>query len=65
MTLTLDLPNDTMLKLKKLASRYNMTPEEFIRASVEELITSPEETFQEAIDYVLDKNQELYKRLAV
>jgi predicted transcriptional regulator len=65
MTLTVDLPKDTMLKLKELASRYNMTPEELVRASVEELIASPEETFLEAVDYALKKNQELYKRLAV
>jgi hypothetical protein len=65
MTLTVDLHKDTMLKLKELASRYNMTPEELVRASVEELIASPEETFLEAVDYALKKNQELYKRLAV
>ena len=65
MTLTVDLPHDTMLKLKALASRHNMTPEELVRASVEELLASPEETFLETLDYVLKKNQELYKRLAV
>ena len=65
MTLTVDLPKDIMRKLKELASRYNMTPEELVRASVEELIASPEETFLEAVDYVLKKNQELYKCLAV
>ena len=64
MTLTVDLPTDTMRKLKELASRYNLTPEELVRASVEELIASPEEAFLEAVDYVLKKNQELYKRLA-
>jgi hypothetical protein len=65
MTLTVDLPKDTMLKHKELTSRFNMTPEELVRASVEELIASPEETFLEAVDYALKKNQELYKRLAV
>ena len=64
MTLTVDLPKDTMLKLRALATRYNMTPEELVRASVEELLASPEETFLDAVDYVLKKNQELYKRLA-
>jgi len=64
MSLTVDLSNDTMLKLKELASRYNITPEELVRASVEELLASPEETFLEAVDYVLTKNKELYRRLA-
>jgi hypothetical protein len=35
-----------------------------VRASVEELVASPEEAFQETLDYVLQKNEELYKRLA-
>jgi antitoxin FitA len=34
------------------------------RAGVEELLARPEETYQRAIDYVLKKNAELYRRLA-
>jgi DNA-directed RNA polymerase subunit L len=35
-----------------------------VRISVEELLAQPEEAFQRALDYVLEKNEELYRRLA-
>ena len=39
-------------------------PEELLRVSVEELIARPQADFQKALGYVLEKNKELYKRLA-
>lgn len=62
--LTIALPNEVMIKLQELAEYHNVTPEDLVRASVEELIASPEETFQNVVDYVLQKNQKLYQRLA-
>lgn len=53
-----------MLKLQEVATRLRVTPEELARLSIEELLASPEETFQQAVDYVLKKNAELYRRLA-
>ena len=53
-----------MVKLEDLAKRHKVSPEDLVRASVEELVASPEESFQEALDYVLHKNKELYNRLA-
>ncbi|MDY0040940.1 MAG: hypothetical protein RBS57_11575 [Desulforhabdus sp.] len=46
-----------------MASGLGTTPEELVRASVEDLLGRPKE-FQEAVDYVLKKNEELYRRLA-
>lgn len=63
-SLTIALPKDLMHKLKETAARYNVAPEDLVRASVEELLTSPEETFDNAVDYVIKKNKKLYKRLA-
>jgi predicted transcriptional regulator len=54
-TITIALPKDVMSKLQELAER----------ASVEELVASPEESFQEASNYVLQKNKVLYKRIAI
>lgn len=34
------------------------------RVSIEQLMTRPEESFQQAADYILQKNAELYRRLA-
>lgn len=62
-SLTITLPDDRMLKLQEVATRLRVTPEELARLSIEELLASPEETFQQAVDYVLKKNAELYRRL--
>ena len=62
--ITITLADDHLSKLKETASRLGVTPEDLVRASVEELVTRPEQAFQQIIDYVLEKNAELYRRLA-
>ena len=62
-SLTITLPDDRMLKLQEVATRLRVTPEELARLSIEELLVRPEETFQQAVNYVLGKNAELYRRL--
>lgn len=63
-SITIALTDDLMIKLERLAKRHDVALEDLVRASVEELVASPEEVFQETLDYVLQKNKELYKRLA-
>jgi len=63
-TITITLPDDRMLKLKETATHLKVSPEELVRVSIEELLTRPEEAFRHAVDYVLKKNAELYRRLA-
>ncbi len=63
-TMTITLPDDRARELKETARRLNVSPEDLVRVSIEELLTRPEETFQRAVDYVLEKNADLYKRLA-
>jgi len=53
-----------MLKLQEIASRLGVTPEDLVRISIEELLARPDDAFQQAVDYVLNKNAELYRRLA-
>ena len=62
--ITITLPPDRLQKLEETAARFRITPEELVRASIEELLAQPEDTFQQAVDYVLKKNAELYRRLA-
>jgi predicted transcriptional regulator len=62
--ITITLPDDRLQKLKELASHYHIAPEELVRVSVEELLARPEEEFQRALTYILNKNAELYRRLA-
>ena len=62
-TITISLPDDRLQKLKEIAMRLNIVPEELVRISIEELLTRPEEEFQRVLEYVLNKNAELYRRL--
>ena len=63
-SITITLPEDRLAKLREIAARLNVTPEDLARVSIEELLTRPDETFKQAAEYVLKKNAELYRRLA-
>lgn len=63
-SITIQLPDEHLTRLQEIATRYGVAPEELARVSVEELIARPEEKFENAADYVLKKNAELYRRLA-
>ncbi len=63
-TLELNLPEPTATKLEKVAERLNITPEELLLLSLEEKLAQLDAQFQNVSDYVLNKNVELYKRLA-
>ena len=67
---TISFADETAVKLSNLAERLRITPEELIRASMEDMLASSNDSlgrdaFKKAADYVLEKNDELYKRLAV
>jgi hypothetical protein len=47
-----------------LAARFQVAPEDLLRVSLEEILTRPDEAFQQAARYVLAKNADLYRRLA-
>ncbi|MEP7135550.1 MAG: DNA-binding protein [Chloroflexota bacterium] len=63
-TITVTLSEDRLQKLQELAKQFRIAPEELLRVSVEELIARPQADFQKALGYVLEKNKELYRRLA-
>ena len=61
---TLTLPDDQLQKLKEKASYLGTTPEELVLASINDLITRPNNEFDKTLEYVLKKNDNLYRRLA-
>ncbi len=63
-TLTITLSTDRYEQLQAVAARYNITAEDLARVGVEELLARPDDAFQRVADYVLQKNAELYRRLA-
>ena len=63
--ITIVLPDERLSKLNEMADSFGVSSEELARASVEELLTRPDQAFQQAVHHVLlKKNVELYSRLA-
>jgi predicted kinase len=63
-TITVALPDDRLRQLKEMAKSFGITPEQLVQVSIEELLNRPEDSFRQAVEYVLKKNAELYRRLA-
>ena len=51
-------------KLRAEAKRLGLSPEDLARAALSDLLSTPDAEFQDVARRVLNKNQELYKRLA-
>lgn len=51
--------------LDHLAREAGLSVEDFLQRRVEQLLDEGKSEFQNAADYVLSKNAELYRRLAV
>ena len=63
-TLTVTIADRKAKALKSKAERYGLPLEDLLVASIENLVTQPEPDFERALKHVLDKNHELYRRLA-
>ena len=64
MKLAIELPPARADKLREEADRLGLTPEDLARAAVSDLLGTPDAAFRTAAERVLQKNRELYKRLA-
>lgn len=62
--ITISLSAENMEKLRRIAIQLRVSPEELVRITVEEFLSRPDEDFEEIANYLLDKNAELYERLA-
>jgi hypothetical protein len=62
-SITLHLPANQLDRLRELAQQNGQTPEEFLRAHLEQWLERQSD-FQQAARHVLAKNAELYRRLA-
>lgn len=63
-TLIITLPEERMANLCDMAALLGTSPEELARASIEDLLNRPEEDYERAAEYILQKNAELYSRLS-
>ena len=64
MTLNLELDDQQATRLQEAASRLNVSVDELAKAAINDLLAKPESDFERAAMHVLEKNVELYKRLA-
>jgi hypothetical protein len=63
-TITIQVSDERFQELGELAQSLGITLEQLVQANVEDMLAQPREDFRQALSYVLEKNEELYKRLA-
>ena len=61
---TLPLTEAQWKKLQEKAQRLRVAPEVLLMATLDDLLSRPEEDFRRTVEYVVQKNAELYRRLA-
>lgn len=64
MRISIELSKEQAKILQTTAERLGLRPEDLARASLADLVGLMQDDFQKAADYVLRKNQELYRRLS-
>ena len=64
MSISLDLDDEQSKRLHQRALELGVDPRELAKAAVNDLLTRPADDFDRAAKSVLEKNQELYRRLS-
>ena len=64
MKLAFELPPAQADRLRKEAARLGVAPEELAKAALSDLLAVPDPDFEAAERRVLDRNRELYRRVA-
>ena len=62
-SITVSLSEEQLRELDELASRLKVSREALVCASIDDLLARPGEDFRRAVDHVLSKNADLYRRL--
>ena len=63
-TLRLDIPDEKAQALEDAARRLGVSVQELLQATIDEALERFDADFERAARQVLDKNAELYRRLA-
>jgi hypothetical protein len=64
MKITLDVPANVEAGLAEIAARLNVSIGEVAEAAVRDLVAQSNEDFDRVASKLLDKNRDLYRRLA-
>lgn len=63
-SITINISEQQFQEVQQLANGLGLSPEEWLRLSMDEWLNHPKSEFSQASSYVLKKNAELYQRLA-
>ncbi|MDJ0734508.1 MAG: DNA-binding protein [Nostocaceae cyanobacterium] len=63
-SITIELSDSQFQKLQDLGKAHGIPLEVLLKSSLEDWLNSQKSEFVDAADYVLNKNAQLYKRLA-
>lgn len=64
MELSIELSESQYKKLQETAMRLGVLPKQIVSAAVSDLLNVQDQDFRMAAEYVLRKNEELYRRLS-
>jgi predicted transcriptional regulator len=64
MTLSISLPDEAARRLEEAAKRLRVPVDDLAAAALRDFVAGPSADFQAAAQRVLEKNRELYRRLA-
>ena len=64
MQMTIDLSDKQAEQFQQLAKSLSISPQELVRAAIDDFLLCQSEDFSQVAHYVLGKNEELYKRLS-
>lgn len=64
MSISLQLDEEQSRRLEEVARELKVDPKRLAKAAINDLVSRPADDFQRAAAYVLEKNRELYRRLA-
>ena len=64
MKVTIELSEERATTLRETARRIGVTPEALATAALSDALDHSKEDFLKAAEYVLKKNEELYRRLS-
>jgi len=64
MKLSVEVTGPAERQLAEVARRLNVSPDELAAAAVRDLVAGADEEFTRVAERILEKNRELYRRLA-
>jgi predicted transcriptional regulator len=64
MTISLQLDEEQSKRLQAMADQLHVDPSLLAKAAINDMISRPADDFSSAASRVLEKNQELYRRLS-